>query len=106
MTGLKPIPVVVSQHAIDQARMRYRRPDWDWQEIKIDVLEAVAAGRVAKHAKGVSGKPKGGGRLAWTACQRRVYVIKKARSKRPGDNHSAVWSVITSLIPDHVKEAA
>jgi hypothetical protein len=86
--------------------MRYRRPDWDWPEIKRDVVAAIAAGRISKHAAGISFKPHGSGRLARTECGRRVYVITKARSKRPEDNYSAVWIVVTSLVPDHVKEAA
>lgn len=106
MSVSRPVPVVVTQHAIAQARMRYRRPDWDWQEIKTDVVNAIAAGRVGKHAPGMSSKPKIGARLCWTACERRVYLIKRARSRRPQDDFSAVWIVITSLLPDHVKEAA
>jgi hypothetical protein len=99
-----PIPIVVSPHALARARMRFRAPAFTDANVRDDVKAALAAGRKAKHARGVHWKPGGSGRLVWSKCGRRVYLITRHRTSNPACRH--VWMVVTALVPDHVTKAA
>ena len=77
--------VIVSRHALERARDRYRDPAITKQSIAHDIREALTAGRYAKHHPGNhSDHLPHGATFAWTGAGHRVYIFARQRHRETG----------------------
>jgi hypothetical protein len=96
--------VIVSRHALERARDRYRDAALTKQSIAHDVREAIAQGRYSKHHPGNrSDHLLNGATFAWTAAGHRVYIVARRRHR---ETEKPCVVVRTAVLPGPRQVAA